>query len=720
MKHNVKTVSRFLLLSLTLGCGFFALGQNNRGLTAARAESEVVAPQKRTFTEADFADEIPADPEELDVSLIQSTTTDTSQSLNFAFKSKTFVGYMASRYNDMVVNISDPSYTGDTSAPVGEDFDNFDDETGLPVFDGELLYILGDTNKTNEVFIPSTLTLSETFIVNISTICANCVSNPAFYNGGAGNNSSYLEDGLTPKYNAIHIPSTVTTVHANAFTGVPDSVSITYEGDTIPTGFETGWADTTNIVLNTYGKASEEKYKSRAVGGTVNDIVDDRGRPINFCLGCQPDDKKYVGEVYDRPLVIEFDVVDKANPTGAAIRHVFEELPLTNTNGSAYDSVGPISNPSYSRLYGYKLASNEIIKIESITFHNIMKFGTGTEIKTEQRYSAKPTKLAPTLDLSNIVSFKASSNSTFAGFSMFSFTMDKNLSITSEKYPEPHSLYLDVKTDFYEQNRSKIEAGLTSIRYSLYNLYLSSYHFVYEGKGGQLKDLILPISTAISYQTLDKDNNNKVSVIIDHNEVKKHGEEIGVDYSDFSASKVKTFEIMNLTIQMDLLTTSDSGSKAMLAKSQASYKFAYLTIINDEKIKVLNWNVILIGLLVTYIAIFTAGAFALYKYKKEKYKNDEFKRVNDKKYLKSSVLYGLGFMVIVYAITFIFMRASGFANTIVAFNPTDPLLIAFAIAGMIIGGYFIVLAIKAIKTEKERKKAIRLKLNEDVEDDGTN
>ena len=177
---------------------------------------------------------------------------------------------------------------------------------------------------------------------------------------------------------------------------------------------------------------------------------------------------------------------------------------------------------------------------------------------------------------------------------------------------------------------------------------------------------------------------------------------------------------MNLTIQMDLLTTSDSGSKAMLAKSQASYKFAYLTIINDEKIKVLNWNVILIGLLVTYIAIFTAGAFALYKYKKEKYKNDEFKRVNDKKYLKSSVLYGLGFMVIVYAITFIFMRASGFANTIVAFNPTDPLLIAFAIAGMIIGGYFIVLAIKAIKTEKERKKAIRLKLNEDVEDDGTN
>ena len=707
MKHYVKTVSRFLLLSLTLGCGFFALGQNNRSLTAAHAEGEVVAPQKRTYTEADFADEIPADPEELDVSLIQSTTTDTSQSLNFAFKSKTFVGYMASRYNDLVVNISDPSFTGDTNAPVGEDFDNFDEETGLPIFDGELLYILGDTNKTKEVFIPSTLTLSETFIVNISTICANCVTNPVFYNGGAGNNSWYLEDGVTTKYNTIHIPSTVTTVNANAFVGVPAGVSITYEGDAIPDGFMAGWADTTNITFNTYGK---ESYKSRAVGGTVNDIVDERGRPINFCLGCKPDEKKYIGDVYDRPLVIEFDVVDKANPDGAAIRHVFEELPLTNTNGSAYDSVGPISNPSYSRLYGYKLASNEMIKVDSITFHNIMKFGTGVEIKTEQRYSAKPTKFPETLDLSKIVSFKAGNNSTFAGFSMFSFSMDKNLSITSEKYPEPHSLYLDVKSDFYEQNRSKIEQGLTEIRYSLYNLYLSSYHFVYEGNGGELKEVTVPVSTAISYQTLDKDNGNAVSIILKNSDVAP----------DFSADKVRTFEIVNLTIQMDLLTTSDSGSKAMLAKSQASYKFAYLTVIDNQKVSVFNWNIFLIIFLVAYVALFAVGTFVLYKYKKEKYKNDEFKRVNDKKYLKSSILYGLGFMVIAYAIIFIFMRASGFANTIVAFNPTDPLLIAFAIAGMIIGGYFIVLAIKAIKTENERKKAIRLKLNEDVEDDGTN
>ena len=322
--------------------------------------------------------------------------------------------------------------------------------------------------------------------------------------------------------------------------------------------------------------------------------------------------------------------------------------------------------------------------------------------------------------LSNLVSFKASGSSTFAGFSRFSLTMDKNLSITSEKYPEPHSLYLDVKSDFYEQNKTKILAGLTDIRYSLYNLYLSSYHFVYEGRNGELKDFTMGISSPISYQTLDSDKNNSISLLVSHEDVRKRGQKIGMDLSDFSADKVRTFELVNLTIQMDLLTTSDSGSRAVLAKSQASYKFAYVTVRDNEKLNVFNWNIFLIIFFVAYAVLFVAGSFALYKYKKEKYKNDEFRRVNDKKYLRSAVLYGLGFVVIAYAIIFIVMRAVGFSNTIVSFNPTDPLLIGFAVAGMIIGGYFIVLAVKAVKAEQERRKAIRLRLNEDVEDDGTN
>ena len=74
---------------------------------------------------------------------------------------------------------------------------------------------------------------------------------------------------------------------------------------------------------------------------------------------------------------------------------------------------------------------------------------------------------------------------------------------------------------------------------------------------------------------------------------------------------------------------------------------------------------------------------------------DEFRRVDDKKYVKKALVYGAGSLLIVAAIVFIAMRVGGFANTIVVFNPTDPLLIIFSIVGMIVAGYFIVQAIKA-------------------------
>lgn len=706
MKHIVKTVSRFLLLSLTLGCGLFAVNQKDRVWTANYAEGESSTAEK-VYTAADFADEVQADPEELDVSLVQSNTTETSQSLNFAFKSKTLVVYSTAK-NDFIVNIFDSAFTGDSNAPVGDDFDNYDEETQLPILEGEIMFITGATTNRDggDVTIPATLTLEESFIVNITTIASHCITGDgAQYSG----NNSWYDISSNLKFSKVYLPSTIANVYENAFADVPEEVTIYYEGTELPAGFASGWTDRpANVVLGQYGKDSN---RSRKVGNKIDDMVDEHGRPVSFCLGCQQDGNKYVGEQYDRPLVIQFDKITKENGVESKRETIFDALPLSNTTGSAYDSVGRISALDYSRLLNYKLGPNEEIDDNSIIFHNIMKFGKGVEIDTSKRYFVKPTiKYSEKVALSRLVSFKASTNSTFVGYSMFSLTMSKNLGITSEKYPEPHSLYLDAKTDLYEQNRSKIEAGLTEIRYSLYNLYLSSYRFVYEGSGGQLKEVIVPISTAISYQTLDKDSNNKISILLKNKDVAP----------DFSADKVRTFELVNITIQMDLLATSDSGTKSVLAKSQASYKFGYITVVDDAKISVFNWNVFLIIFLVAFIALYAVGSFVLYKIKKEKYKNDEFRRVNDKKYLKSAILYGGGFLVIAYAILFIFMRAVGFANTIVSFNPTDPLLIAFAIAGMIIGGYFIVLAVKAIKTEKERRKAIRLRLNEDVADDGTN
>ena len=706
MKHIVKTVSRFLLLSLTLGCGLFALNQNDRVWTANYAEGESSSSEK-VYTAADFADEVEADPEELDVSLVQSNTTETSQSLNFAFKSKTLVVYSTAK-NDFIVNIIDSAFTGDSNNPVGDDFDNYDEKSELPILEGEIMFITGATVNRDggDVTIPAILTLEDTFIVNITTVASHCLTADGAQNSG---NNSWYDISHDLKFTKVYLPTSIVNVYENAFTGVPEEVTIYYEGTELPAGFADGWTDRpANVVLGQYGK---DTNRERKVGNKIDDLVDEHGRPVNFCLGCKQDGKKYIGEQYDRPLVIQFDKITKENGVEVKKETIFEALPLSNTTGSAYDSVGRISSLDYSRLLNYKLGPNEEIDDNSIIFHNIMKFGKGVEIDTSKRYFAKPTiKYIEKVNLSRLLSFEASSNSTFAGYSMFSLKMSKNLNVVSDKYPEPHSLYLDVKTDFYEQNRSQIESGLAEIRYSLYNLYLSSYRFVYENKNGQLQEVVVPISTAISYQTLEKDADNKISILLKNKDVAP----------DFSAEKVRTFELVDITVQMDLLTTNDAGSKSVPSKSVIKFKFGYITVVDNTKISVFNWNIFLAVFLVAFVALYAAGSFVLYKVKKEKYKNDEFRRVNDKKYLRSALIYGGGFLVIVYAIIFIFMRAVGFANTIVSFNPTDPLLIAFAIAGMIIGGYFIVLAIKAIKTEKERRRAIRLRLNEDVADDGTN
>ena len=725
MKNIKKMMSRFVILSLLAGAvGFASAFSASRQFDKVKADGEETTVTTG-YTASDFEDEEAVNPDSLTADITQSTTTDTSQSLTITFRSVTGTAFKSSAGN-YLVEIDDENYTGDISSPAPEGYSRIDEESGLPIFHGVVYRVVGGANKNSQsVFIPSTLTRDERLIIQIDTILGDCVV-PSPAEGEEEIKNSWKNPDQSPRITDIYIPNTITNVADGAFTGVPsEGVTIHYEGTSIPEGFSEHWTDAPESALDIREDSySVARFKNAGVGGT-----EDIGVPDNFILGCQRGEAggKYDSDDYNKPLIIEYT----KNKADGSQEVVYEELPLINTVGNNYDGVGVISAKTYTRLLGYKLAEGESIEDNTIVFHNILRFydpeeGRGNLINPEKQYFAKARITYPEKQkLSNLVTFKAAQNSTFLGYSMFTLTMDKNLSITSEKYPEPHSLYLDVKSDMYEQNILKIKEGKTIIRYSLYNLYNSSYHFQYIGAGGVKKDIVVPISTAISYQTLDHVKGNKVSILLKNSEVWKRLDKAGVpnaeQYKDFAAEKVTLFELKDITIQMDLMTKSDSGSTSVLGKSQISYKFAYLTVVDQEKtINVFNWNIFLLVFLLSYMALYAVGAFIMYRVLKEKFKNDEFRRVNNKKYLKSAILGGLGSLVIVTAILFIIMRVSGFQNTIVSFNPTDPLLIGFSIAGIIIFGYFVVLLVKLIKTEKERRKIIKLKLNEDVEDDGTN
>ena len=131
-------------------------------------------------------------------------------------------------------------------------------------------------------------------------------------------------------------------------------------------------------------------------------------------------------------------------------------------------------------------------------------------------------------------------------------------------------------------------------------------------------------------------------------------------------------------------------------------------------------NIFLIILAVSYILLFAAGTVGLYFYLKNKYKNDEFRRMKIKPFIIKAVLFLLGSMVVVFDIVFIVLRGTALNNAIVVFNPVDAYIIILSVLSVVIIGYFVKYLVGVVKTNRERRRIIKLKLNEDVEDDGTN
>jgi amino acid transporter len=130
-------------------------------------------------------------------------------------------------------------------------------------------------------------------------------------------------------------------------------------------------------------------------------------------------------------------------------------------------------------------------------------------------------------------------------------------------------------------------------------------------------------------------------------------------------------------------------------------------------------NALVIRSVLIYTLCFAVLAVAYFFYKKRRYRNDEFRRVKPKQYLKSSIINYFGFGLLTLSIVYIVARFGIMDTSIVAYNPLDVYVIIFSVAGLIFLGVTIKNLVVAIKNNAERKRAIRLHLGNDVIDDGT-
>ena len=693
-----------------------------------------------------------------------------NKSYAFLIEDENFVGDatgIASEQHDEYEYVEKEVAEGNGMGEIGSKKSDDDIEEGYQqyaVLDGSVIYFSLSDIKTNNstkqkyinMYVPSYVRGRSSkeknrFLTRINTIRENAITKEGTYYSTPtpkpGDLSINTWDKLI-KANAdvsdpkelvtcyFYIPEEVISCDYGAFKDVPDNVVFRFESETLPLGFDDEWAITANgkpvtCEFNcdedrTDPADSEKTIKAfnfdtyRVQAGQANKV--ELSEPVDIILGFYNDDLNHKDEKYNKPLTLEYQITDK----NGAKRTEYLNVPRNSNANVNYDSVGKISKSNYECEVNIEIKPGEVVDPTSFIFHNVFEAikveGVDKEGKTISVYSIDTTKplytaankiFENTVDFSQVLSYEKESIHRFLDYTVFAFSTDLVLDNVSAKYTEPHSLYLDVKTNSYEQNLSGILSGKTRIRYCLYNLYKTSYTFEYYGENNQLKTVTVPVDTAISYQELNNEKNNKVSLILQNSDIG----------ADFKAENLIRMTISNLIVQMDLLTITSTNSTAKLAKSEISYRFGNIVVFNKDTNtvpSVFDYNIFLLIFFLCYIVVYALCATGTYFICKEKFKNDEFRRVNTKKFVQKAAL-GLGGLAIVLGANLsIVMRTTGFNNTIVAFNPTDPFVIALSIFGAIVIGYFIVMVVKTIKTETERKKILRLKLNEDKDEDGTN
>ena len=739
MKNSKKLFSGLLTLGFLM-CSVVACKAKDAPMLGAQLASVRNNNLEKSWEAADFADEDAIDDELLRVTLTQSTTTDNSQLYNINFKAKSNIGF-STRTNNFIVQINDENFSGDIKNPIKEDvIDTFDskytivDENGnemeVPMFNAVVSFIYGPKKEdegslpNKKIYIPTHVIRQfgeKSFVMNVTAISEGAVSEKGSLDFDKNNTWTYKKSGkVLPRINEIFIPNTIHTIEANAFTGVPEDVIIHYEGLELPANCDENWTDAKPEQI----EISEGNFKKTSVKTgelveadrdvNVSSVNEDIGDPESFIVGYKPNDL-YPGEEYIKPLVVEY----KSSINGGEAVTKYKQIDVASPRNN-YDGVGGIGSLTFARSVVLDLAEGEVVDDSSVIVHNI--FGIIEDdvnhtytINPAEHYYAKPAKgYTEKTNLGYLVSVDQGSHSTFCGFTRYSFYLNKNLKYKSAAIPEEHSYYLDVKGKIYENNKISIDKGETYIRYSLYNLYKASYRFYYVSNG-VLKKVDVPVTlpSGITYQTLDKTNSNLVSCLVKDSEITALA-------PDFATNKVVKFEVRDLTIQMDLFKSA--GTATIIGKSAIAFTFGSLIAFDygTSPKAPFNFNLLVGIFTAAFIAGYAALAVGLYFYLKNKYKNDEFRRVNKKKFIKSALIGGLGATILALAILFIIMRFTGFRNTIITFNPADPFVIIFAIAGIIAFGYFVVVMVKMIKAEKERRKHIRLRLDEDVQDDGTN
>lgn len=601
---------------------------------------------------------------DLDVSFMSASKTPTSASFRLSIASSLLDAFFSDRYNNFYIAIdqtTSPGYTGkylDYSGIEAANYESFD----------SYVYLIKNEEPTKEqnkeVHIPTTFTRQGSFIMNVTSIGAD-----------AGTDWTSIEK--------VYIPNTIVSVQSGAFKNVPSTVQILCESESAPAGWASDWCDNMDCV--SWGA---EYTRANTFKSLNSSNVKEFGEAENYIVG-------YKSSTLDLPLVAEYDVT-KTNGT-KEIR--FYEIPLTSTK-NAYDGVGRFSATTFNVNLDITTAKGEEIDVNSFKLHNIYKATKVDNVYTVDSSSKYYSKVR--VAFANVLTINDFFDISFVGISKFADYASIRLNVNKG----PSDTYSKFMPSIYNQNKYKLEDGSYKIRYTFQNLQQCVLFVTYKGEGGAIKSVNFKIASPNGTVVINDDKDNILTFMFKPEDIA----------SDFDASEIVTLEIAGLTPQIDFY----SSTGTILNISKFYVRFGNLAIITEnDKVKSTSISTITAIAVIVYTVLYAAGSVGLFFFKKDKYKNDEFRRVKPKKYVKNAIICFFGSLIVLLAIYFSIMRFTLFASTMVVHNPMDAFVIGFSLVGLIVVGYGIKTLVTMIKAENQRKMRIRLKLNEENAEDGT-
>ncbi len=422
---------------------------------------------------------------------------------------------------------------------------------------------------------------------------------------------------------------------------------------------------------------------------TIKNIGSDE---INFIIGY------FADEAHPLPLIIEYQIEGETTKR-------YKELAKTSTT-LKYDAVGAGVTAYVQKIsVNIDIEKGKNIDPHSIKVHNVYKAIKHVEevayFTPETDLSGNPIAhfIVPAVSYSRInnlndfISIQFKSVSTFAGYTVINSVVN----VVNEG-----EIYKQIKPGQYELFKEQLENGTGRYRFRFTSLKNSAkYRFEYNNQ-----TVYKRVDTPTGHYIFDGYYNNNISFAI---------QDSMLGDASFNGKNLQAFGITDMYISVDIVVGTSIYSST---RFEINFGTIYFMTPHDT-IKVFDANLFMILTVLIYsVLAIGVGAFLFFYYKK-KYRNDEFRRLKPKQFIKKGLIYWLTSTAIVIAIESIIFRFTVLKNAIVVFNPIDVLIVIFGIATIIIIGYYVKTITSAYKANQQRKRAIKLGMVNETADDGT-